>query len=247
VEFDRWVAEIDAQAGALRAAAVSAGPRAAVPTCPEWTVLDLVSHVAGVHDWAARALHTDPAEPDVRADPGPAEWADLLSWWTARTGALVAGLTAAGPHAPAWVFDDEDAPTAAFWARRQAHETAVHRLDAEHARSGSPVPVFLYDTDFAADGIDEALTMWVPRRVGAEPPDLRGEVAVHAVDAGRSWLVRLAPGAPPAVEAVDPGADLAADATLAGTADAVYRAVWHRPSIATVHGDASLIAALRTP
>jgi hypothetical protein len=38
-----------------------------------------------------------------------------------------------------------------------------------------------------------------------------------------------------------------ADASVVGTADAVYRAVWGRPSHALKGGDLTLIAALRAP
>ena len=66
----------------------------------------------------------------------------------------------------------------------------------------------------------------------------------HAADAGRAWLVRLTRGEVPEV---GPASDLDADASVVGTADAVYRAAWRRPSTAIVNGDRALVEALRTP
>ena len=51
----------------------------------------------------------------------------------------------------------------AFWAPRQAHETAIHRADAESAAALLPECL----ADFAADGLDE-LIMGFGRR--ARPP-----------------------------------------------------------------------------
>ena len=246
VEFAGFLEQIAGHAAGLRAAAVAAGPAGLVPTCPGWTVHALVRHVAGVHGWAARALGTDPRAVDGPSVSPPEEWRDLLDWWAAELAALLDGLRSGGPDAPAWVFDAEDAPTMAFWARRQAHETAIHRLDAEHARAGA-VPVAIFEPELAADGIDEALTLWVPRTPTPEPPvpePPEGSVVFRATDLGRAWLVRLAPGVPPRTGAAG---ETGGDATVTGTADAVYRAVWGRPSAAVVSGSHALVEALRTP
>ncbi|HET6706366.1 maleylpyruvate isomerase N-terminal domain-containing protein [Amycolatopsis sp.] len=40
---------IDVHADALKRAALTAGPAAPVPNCPNWTVHDLVTHIASVH------------------------------------------------------------------------------------------------------------------------------------------------------------------------------------------------------
>jgi uncharacterized protein (TIGR03083 family) len=250
VEFTAYLGQITQQATALRAAAVAAGPEAPVPTCPGWAVHDLVRHIAAVHGWAGIALLTDPAgERPTRPLP-PKGWDELLAWWDGQSAALTTTLSERGPHAPAWVFSPTGPRIAAFWARRQAHETAIHRLDAEHARAGSglpaSVPTLFYDTEFAADGIDEALTMSILVRAMREPIMVRGTVLFHAADAGHAWLMHLQPGNVPVVGPADhPAID--ADATVVGTADAVYRAVWGRPSTAVRGGDHALIDAIRAP
>jgi hypothetical protein len=181
------------------------------------------------------------------ADQPPDAWDELLPWWDDTLDAMLTALHAKGPDSPVWVFPGARA-TAEFWARRQAHEAAIHRLDAEHALAGSDraaaVPSLVFDSDLAADGIDEALVLMVPRRLARERPDVAGTVLFHAADAGRAWLVRLTPGELPQI---GPAGDTDTDASVVGTADAVFRAAWHRPSTAIVNGDRALVDVLRTP
>jgi uncharacterized protein (TIGR03083 family) len=249
VEFARFVDQITEQTAAMRAAAVAAGPDAATPTCPEWTVRRLVRHLAKVQQWSGRALLTAPDGESPHPDEPPAEWDGLLAFWDEQAGTLVDTLRKLGPDVPTWIFDAKSSHTAGFWARRQAHEVAIHRLDAEHAlaESDSPdaVPTLVFDPPFAADGIEEGLVVAVSRRSLREGVTVRGTVLFHAADAGRAWLVRLTPGEPLEIGAAEPGID--ADASVVGTADAVYRAVWSRPSTAVRGGDGALIAALRAP
>jgi uncharacterized protein (TIGR03083 family) len=248
VDFASYVEQVEQQAGALRAAAVTAGPAATVPPCPEWTVQDLVRHIARVHSLVVNGLGAAPGDRDVRADAPPEAWDELLPWWDDRLATMVGMLRAKGPDEPAWVFNLDTGATSGFWARRQAHETAIHRLDAEHASAGSDrpsaVPSLVFDPDLAADGIDEVLVLMLPRRLGHDRPPVTGTVLFHAADAGRAWLVQLKAGEIPEV---GPTAVVGADASVVGTADAVYRAAWHRPSTAIVTGDPALVEALHTP
>ena len=251
VRYEAHVEHIEAHAAALRSAAVAAGPAAAVLTCPRWTVQRLLGHVGRVYAMAHGALATPAHGDPPRVAPAPDTWDDLLAWWDAKLGSLIERLRATDPEAPAWSFMPAGMPgtrTAAFWARRQAHETAVHRLDAEHARAGSDlptaVPTLVFDPEFAADGIDELLTVLVPG--AARPVELEGRVLYHAADAGRLWVAHLRPGQPIEVGPAE-GSETSDDASVVGTADAVYRAVWGRPSTALFSGDVTLLGALRTP
>jgi uncharacterized protein (TIGR03083 family) len=248
VDFASHVKQIEEQAAALRAAAVAAGPAAPVPTCPEWTVQELVAHIARVHAWAVRALRTAPDAGRPRRPETPDTWDELLGWWDDALASLLADLRAKGPDEPTWVFSPDVPATAAFWARRQAHETAIHRLDAEHAQAGSTeasaVPSLVFDSGHAADGIAELIELMVPHVLEHASVAVEGTVLFHAADAGRAWLVRLVPGAAPEVGPAD---EIEAGASVVGTADAVYRAAWHRPSTAIVTGDRTLVEALKTP
>jgi uncharacterized protein (TIGR03083 family) len=238
VEFDAYLEQVRQQAGALRAAAVQAGPDAEVPTTPGWNVLRLVQHVARVHSWVLMALETDPGADAPRSPRSPEEWDEVLDYWDKRVGSLLTVLPERGADGPSWTFTGPG--TASFWARRLAHETAIHRLDAEHAAFGDAVEHLVFEPEFAADGIDELLAVLMRDR----PATATGTVLLHAADAGRAWLVTATAGEPPTS---GPATDLAADASVVGTADSVYRAVWGRPSTAVKGGDMSVLAGLDTP
>ncbi|WNV91080.1 maleylpyruvate isomerase family mycothiol-dependent enzyme [Umezawaea sp. Da 62-37] len=242
MDHSDYTSQIELQARALRAAAVDAGPEAAVGTCPGWTVLDLVRHIARVHGWAlAAVLRTgEVAEPPARVAV-PEDWDELLPWWDEKVAELVEQLRTTPLDAPTRTTGGVPA-AAAGWARRQAHETAIHRLDAEHARSAT-VPSLLFTPDLAADGVDEFLTLFLPVASRRKPVEHTGRVLLHAADAGRAWEVRLTPGGIPEIGPVtDSGTD--EDVVVAGTADAVFRAVWGRPSGAIVSGNSALLDAL---
>ncbi|MEU4444280.1 maleylpyruvate isomerase family mycothiol-dependent enzyme [Actinosynnema sp. NPDC050801] len=239
-----FVHQLRTQYAAFRAAAVAAGPDAPVPTCPGWTVRDLVDHLARTHSWSLRALHTPPDGERPGFDDRPADWDELLDWEDKVVAELTDTLAGTTSNTPAWSFIGPK--TFAFWSRRQAHETAIHRLDAEHARHGADVPSLLFDVEFAADGVDECLTWMLPIGARRKPIERTGRVLFHAADAGRAWELRLTRGEAPSVGPItDSGTD--EDATVAGTADALYRAAWGRPSGAITSGDTSLLDGLPRP
>jgi uncharacterized protein (TIGR03083 family) len=244
VDHADFVLHLRTQYAALRAAAVAAGPDATVPTCPGWTVKSLVDHVGRTHSWSLRALHT-PADGDRPSfEDRPADWDELLDWWDKTFAELADTLAGTTSNTPAWTFVGPK--TFSFWSRRQAHETAIHRLDAEHALHGADVPSLLFDVDFAADGVDEYLTSILTHVTRRRPIERAGRVLFHAADAGRAWEVRLTPGQPPETGPItDSATD--EDATAAGTADALYRAAWGRPSGAITSGDRSLLDGLPRP
>lgn len=155
-----------------------------VPSCPGWTVRDLVTHVAEVyeHKIACTLLGRapDPWPPEWPADRDPLEW---LGDAHERLLDLFAGSEASTPSATWWPPDQ----TLGFWARRMAHETAVHRVDAELA-AGTPTPV---DADLAVDGVDEILTIMLAGDWTDEPDDAAVGQRI-AIEAGpRTWTVVL--------------------------------------------------------
>ncbi|ATE57594.1 MULTISPECIES: maleylpyruvate isomerase N-terminal domain-containing protein [Actinosynnema] len=241
-DFTRSLRE---QYDALRALIAAADLSAPVPTCPGWTVEVLARHVARTHAWSIRAALTPPdTDSPPRPQEGPEDWSELLAWWDERFSELVRVLETEDPSRPSWTFVGPRPLT--FWARRQLHETAVHRLDGEHAARAGDVPPLLFPSDLAADGVDEYLTTMLTRQHMNKPNGLSGRVVLHAADASRSWLLRLVPGEAPEVGALD-GAAIDEDATVAGTADSLYRLVWDRPSHAVVTGRGDLVRALPRP
>ncbi|MBB5954685.1 uncharacterized protein (TIGR03083 family) [Saccharothrix tamanrassetensis] len=244
MEHQDFLTHARAQYLALRAAATAAGPEAPVPTCPGWNVHELVRHLAGAYSWGLAALRTPADGERPHAEPRPEGWEDLLAWWDDRFTELDHVLAEADPDTPAWTFAGPK--TVGFWARRLAHETAVHRLDVEHALHGPEVPTLLFDSEFAADGVDEYLTRLLVRAARRSPIEREGRLLFHAADAGRAWELRVAPGeAPVAGPITDAATD--GDTAVAGTADALYRVAWGRPSGAIVTGDRSLLDALPRP
>ncbi len=163
MEISQHIDALRDAAGRLSAAAAEAGPDAAVPSCPDWVVRDLVRHQGGVHRWAAGIVGTPRTEPwNVDLEDVVGAWpddADLLAWFDAGADALASVLSEADPGLACWTFLPAPSPLA-MWARRQAHETSVHRADAELAAGGHLTPV---PAAFAADGIGELLECFAPR------------------------------------------------------------------------------------
>jgi uncharacterized protein (TIGR03083 family) len=236
VEISAHLDALDRDGALLADAAQAAGLDAPVPGCPGWQVRDLVRHQAYVHDWAAR--HVRERSPEL-IDDGLAEsdilgrgpdGADLIAAYRAGHAALVATLRAADPNVECATFMPAPSPLA-FWARRQAHETAVHRYDAQSAAAGGPpAPAAAFDPAFAADGVDELIMDFAPRRrYRPRDGDDGGtrSLAVRARDADGRWHVRLADSG----SAVSRD-DRAAECTLEGPAAGLYAFLWNRADAA---------------
>jgi uncharacterized protein (TIGR03083 family) len=219
------VKALDREGQLLVAAARSAGTRATVPSCPGWEVRDLLAHVGFVHRWAARyvaeGLTEMVEEPDEAAILSAAPSDDLiLSWFTDGHAALVEVLSSARPDVQCWTFLPAPSPLA-FWARRQAHETAVHRVDAEQA-AGAPTTPF--DPAFAGDGADEVLFGFFSRPGRGRALDVTpGTISLEATDAGSAWTVRIAP------EGIETRSGVhESDLSVRGTAGELYLLLWNR-------------------
>ncbi|QIK65010.1 maleylpyruvate isomerase family mycothiol-dependent enzyme [Nocardioides sp. HDW12B] len=168
--------------------------RAPVPACPDWSVLDLVAHLGNVHAWAATVVETGAKAEQLDDRPSSARSRRVSEWYLAKAEDLYEVLRAADPSAPCWTFVD-DAGTAAFWARRQAHETVVHGFDLAVAGDHEPrVPPRL-----AVDGVSEVLEVFLGRmhRRG-HPAVLHRALELRATDAEESWVLEPAPVGIPA-------------------------------------------------
>jgi uncharacterized protein (TIGR03083 family) len=226
----------------LADAAARAGLDAPVPAT-DWTVRDLVTHVGGVHRWATDIVahcgksFDTPAGDAVGTGPSDAE---LVDWFRAGHAALVETLRAAPADLDCATFLPADSPRH-FWARRQAHETAVHRADAEAAAGYSAA----FDADFAQDGMAELLLGFAARKANAIAQP--ATIGLRAVD-GPSWLITLGGERTVAERRDGPAADAvgAADAVVAGTSADLYLWLWNRPGAVVVTGDGSVAALWRT-
>lgn len=173
---------------AFTAAAHAAGLDAAVPTCPGWSVADLVGHVGRLHRWMTAIVAAGPAAtPPEGAVPDLPARDQLLAWFEDGRAVAADALAAAGPQRACWSWTDDH--TSGFWARRQTHELAIHRVDAQ-AAAGTVEPV---EHDLAIDGIQECFDMLAFRR---HPERRRGQgetVHLHCTDGQGEWFVRLDP------------------------------------------------------
>jgi uncharacterized protein (TIGR03083 family) len=182
-----YIASIKADSTALADAATGhlAQP---VPSCPDWTVTDLVKHMGGVFGWVSAILAAGGARPAGGFAEPPADDDALLDWYSQVRDQMIADLVAHRPEDPAWAFVPSAPQNAGWWCRRQALESAVHRFDAQSA-SGKPGGL---DPALAAEGIDEYLTELLPRIVRNQPIDgMTGTFHVHTTDTGGEWSLDL--------------------------------------------------------
>jgi uncharacterized protein (TIGR03083 family) len=227
------VAALDSEGRLLIEAADAAGLDAAVPTCPGWRVRDLLHHVGGVHRWAAsfvRDGRLDPADPPQESFFAQPPDADLGEWFRAGHVALVTALRTADPGLSCWSFLPAPSPLA-FWARRQAHETAIHRVDAQAALGR----VTAVTPEFAVDGVAELLECFFARSRGRLVADPAVRLGVRATDTGHAWTVHIEP----AGRRVVPEAQ-EADLVLRGAAAELYRLLWNRSDLDAVHAEGDL-------
>ena len=242
-----WLEAIRADGPAFLGALKEAEPATPVPSCPGWTATDLAHHLGSVYRWVnmhvVRSMTTKPdrSVADVAAEPAAP---DAVDWWHAQYTALVGTLEVLDPDMPAWNWAPQ-AKNAAFWQRRMAFETAVHRWDAQMA-IGRAEPI---DMRFAIDGVSEVLDTWLPagRRVGRA--DASGVVALQATDADHTWHVRLR-GEGVALldtDTIFDDDDVPARVLAAGSASDLMLALWGRVAFDAldVSGDDTLLDALR--
>ncbi|MDX3066288.1 MULTISPECIES: maleylpyruvate isomerase family mycothiol-dependent enzyme [Streptomyces] len=194
---DRYCDEILFQTDRLRAAVDGADLTARVPGCPDWSLRELVVHVGGAHRWAGEIVRTrsavelpDEWVPDAEG-PSGGDPAALGAWLAEGAAATVAALREAGPDTAVWTWAGER--RTAFWARRMAHETAVHRADAA-LTTGAAYEVA---PDLAADTVTEWLQIvsFAQQSGDPEAAELRGagkSLHLHATDVpGAEWLIEF--------------------------------------------------------
>ena len=242
--FDQHLAALRSSAAALRAAAATAGLDAKVPTCPTWDVRQLVAHQGMVHRWAAANLLGErdhkTSESHAAAEAAP----DLLEWFSAGVDALIDTVLATAEDAKAMVFLNDAPPPRWFWARRQAHETTIHSVDALAAVLGrwpATADVSL-DPVLAADGIDELLCGFITRGQGGLPAAEPYTLLVSTADTGHAWTLRIGDGPITTIA----GETDTPDAMFAGSAVQLYLSLWNRADEISVTGPADLVAQWRS-
>jgi uncharacterized protein (TIGR03083 family) len=240
MEIPEHLTALHEQGELLAAAAERVDHAATVPGAPAWQVVDLIRHVGLVHRWAAGAVREHRRDGTVYGsdDGADVSGAALVDWFRAGHAALLATLAAADPAVQCFTFLPAPSPLA-FWARRQAHETGIHRADVESA--GGPVTPF--PTGLALDGLDEIVGGFAARRSSTWTQPERTLGVLPADAPGDGWLVHVgAAGSAPERSAT---AAAGAECVVRGTASDLYLLLWNRAGAASVDGDAEVLAAWR--
>jgi uncharacterized protein (TIGR03083 family) len=251
---DLWLAAMRADGPALRTAfeevtTTTDGLGTIVPACPDWTMLDLIHHLCLQYQWVrshvSRGVTSRPEQDDTIAAEQLPTGAAAIQWWADEFQELLTLLEALDPQMPAWNWAPQSKQTA-FWHRRMAHETAVHRWDAQTA-VGHVEPI---EAKLAADGVTEVLDTLLPagRRLGRT--DRSGVIRLAATDVSNEWLVRLRGEG---VALLDTGTWLDHDdhhtrALARGTASDLVLALFGRVpfGVLAISGETDLLASLRT-
>ncbi|GAB7106961.1 maleylpyruvate isomerase family mycothiol-dependent enzyme [Streptomyces phaeofaciens JCM 4814] len=232
-------AEIKVETGRLVAALENADLTTPVPSCPGWTLADLVKHVGSVQRWFSALLHARIQEPprsrevDLRL---PGRHADYADWLAESATVAEDAFAATDPDQPMWAWGVDQ--HARFWARRMLFETLLHRADADLALGLPPT----IDRPSAVDGIDEFLvnlpfaTFFAPKVANLRGPG--STIRFRATDGNGDgdWVVRLRPdgfGLDTTLVPAHP-----ADATVQGTASDLLLLVYGR----RLHHDEELFA-----
>ncbi len=224
---------------ALLAAADQADLDSAVPSCPGWTLRGLLAHIGYVHRWATRYVAEGierqvdrHGEAEVLA-AAPED--DVLRKWVAEGhAALLRALEDAPADLRCWTIL-RGRPPLEFWARRQAHETAIHRVDAQLCAG---VPVTVFPADLAADGVDEVLCGFFARPGGEEPTGSSWTLKIGATDDAASWVVRVFADHVQPCTRNEPG-----DVVVRGPVSDLYQLVWNRQALSGLEtsGDTGLL------
>jgi len=171
-------------------------PALPVPSCPDWTLADLIEHVGATQQWVATLTEqrvVDPAAAfaltgDV-APAQPADWPD----WLCRSADRAAEAFARAPSG-ADIFDPSGGHDGlTFWQRRLFGEVSVHRIDAA-LTVGRPYEL---TAPLAGVAIDDWLDTISSSGWAANVPGfaeaMRGDgqtIAWVADDIDRSWILR---------------------------------------------------------
>ncbi|WP_329062702.1 maleylpyruvate isomerase family mycothiol-dependent enzyme [Amycolatopsis sp. NBC_01480] len=213
----------------LAEAAAAAGPGAAVPTAPKWTVTELVAHVGQTQHWVAEIIErriTDPTQLPAEMAVPPADSGEWPEWLSASAQRVANACSDDALAAPVFNAAGDERSGGQFWMTSMLNEAVVHGFDAAHA-ANRPAEV---EADIAAALIGNHLAMLTSPTWTMQRPEsaqaIRGTgqtLLWQATDAEAAWFVERRPeGA-----AWQPGTR-AADVTVTGPARSLLQVLTRR-------------------
>lgn len=232
METNEFLVALERDSAAFVDACEVAGLTAVVPSCPGWTVADLLWHLIEVHDfWRTKVVEHRDSWEDHEQRPRPVDEGLVAMYRRGRTD-LLTTLEQVNPAMSMWTWSNDK--TAGFVIRRMTHETAVHLWDATEA-AGMVNPI---EPTLASDGIDEFL-MHFTGDVAEGAPPVGGSVHLHCADVAGEWTLRQ----------TDEGFAVArehskGDCAIRGSASDILLALWRRVPLSAcdVVGDADVAA-----
>jgi len=236
MEHSEHVDHLRHETEALAKAAAAAGVEAAVPSCPDWTVAQLLTHIGIFDAWVRSIVEQRATEAPKRMHRSDVPQDDrVIPWYLEQARALADTLAGADPTVPVYTFVGTQ--PVGWWSRRRANETSVHRYDAQLA-AGMPAPI---DADLAADGIDEYLTTFVPF-FAEQALTVGSTLHFHCTDVEGEWLVTRDDAGIHVTREHAKG-----DVAVRGPASSLVLYIWGRVprSELEVFGDESLLDMLR--
>jgi uncharacterized protein (TIGR03083 family) len=227
--YRSWLAD----EGQALAATLGGDPATPVPSCPGWSITDLVAHVGSYHRWAADLLHDASPQPRAPYSLSPDPDDTLAEWYLASLDLLLKAIDTTDPDTPMWTVTIDQ--KAGAWCRRQVHDLTVHRWDAQDAY-GLAQPIHAeHAADFIDELFEEALPYILPF-LGRPVPEV--SLGLRSADGLYRRRIDGTTGHPYLTHDPTP-----ADATLTGTPSDLLLALWRRPNAATLTGDPTALAA----
>ncbi len=169
-----------------------AGLTREVSACPGWDIAQVCSHQGFVFRYASEHLVKKAKDPLLTDEipKAPGDGKELLEWFEESAGIVLSALEGTDMEEEIWNWTSE--PTAKFWFRRMAHETAIHAWDATQAAGQD----YVTDDSWGADGVDEYLRGLLPGHMAnrKDLPKPSGTLHLHRTDEGKGikeWFCQI--------------------------------------------------------
>ena len=213
----------------LAESAAAAGPDAAVPTAPQWTIANLVEHVGQTQNWVAEIIErrvTDPTQLPREMAALPADPGEWPAWLSESAQRVASACSDDALDAPVFNPAADERSGTRFWLSSMLNEAVVHGFDAANA-AGRPPAI---DADVAAALISNHLAMltaptWEMQR-SESAHAIRGSgqtLQWLATDTAAAWFVERRPDG----ATWQPGTQQA-DVTVTGPAGSLLLALTRR-------------------